>query len=130
MRAVWEAVNGQVRQVYGKGRKYRLVPIVDAATWTYLNTYTNELRLPLHQRFHGALLRQLDHEDVPLTKHSIEHLLLALQSHFRTATFAVAPAPQHRTTSLSEKLHSHIFRATGATLMAATGIDVVPLSLL
>src|SRR5258708_17725770 len=130
MRAVWEAVNGQVRQVYGKGRKYRLVPIVDAATWTYLNTYTNELRLPLQQRFHGALLRQLDHEDVPLTKHSIEHLLLPLKSHFRTATLAVAPAQQRLRTSLSEKLNTHIFRPTVATLIASSVISNSSLSLL
>jgi integrase len=128
--ATWEAVNGQVLQVYGKGRKYRLVPIVDPETWTYLNTYTNELRLPLRQRFHGALLRQLDHEDVPLTIHAIEHLLLALKSHFRTATLAVSQEQQRLRISLCKKLHSHIFRATGATFMAAAGMDVVPLSFL
>jgi integrase len=128
--ATWEAVNGQVLQVYGKGRKYRLVPIVDSETWMYLNTYTNELRLPLQQRFHGALLRQLDHEDVPITIHSIEHLLGALKSHFRTATLAVAAEEQHLRTSLCKKLHSHIFRATGATLMAAAGMGTVTLSLL
>jgi integrase len=128
--ATWEAVNGQVLQVYGKGRKYRIIPIVDSETWTYLNTYTNELRLPLRQRFHGALLRQLDHEDVPITIHSIEHLLGALKSHFRTTTLTVAAEEQRLRTSLCEKLHSHIFRATGATLMAAAGMGVVTLSLL
>ena len=128
--ATWEAVNGQVLQVCGKGRKYRLVPIVDSETWTYLNTYTNEVRLPLQQRFHGALLRQLDHEDVPITIHSIEHLLLALKSHFRTATPAVSQEQQRLRISLCKKLHSHIFRATGATLMAAAGMGVVRLSLL
>jgi len=32
--------------------------------------------------------------------------------------------------SLAEKLHSHLFRATGATLMAAAGMDHLRLSLL
>ncbi len=128
--ATWEAVHGQVLKVHGKGRKYRLVPIVDSETWTYLNTYTNELRLPLHQRFHGALLRQIDHEDIPITKHSIEHLLLSLKSHFRTATVAVTQEQQRLRILLCEKMHSHIFRATGATLMAAAGMSVVTLSLL
>jgi integrase len=128
--AAWEAVDDKVLKVYGKGRKYRLVPIVDPETWTYLNTYTNELRLPLHQRFHGALLRQIDHEDIPLTKHSIEHLLLSLKSHFRITTLAVSPEQQRQRIFLSEKLHSHIFRATGATLMAAAGMNEVSLSLL
>ena len=128
--ATWEAVNGQILQVYGKGRKYRLVPIVDTGTWSYLNAYTNELRLPLQQRFHGALLRQLDHEDVPITINSIEHLLGALKSHFRTATLAVSAEQQRLRTSLCERLHSHIFRATGATLMAAAGMSIVTLSLL
>lgn len=126
----WEAVNNQVLRVFGKGRKYRLIPIVDSGTWTYLNAYTNELRLPLHQRFHGALLRQLDHENIPLTKHSIEHLLGSLKSYFHTATLANPPEQQRLRASLSKKLHSHIFRATGATLMAAAGMDIVRLSLL
>ena len=33
-------------------------------------------------------------------------------------------------TGLCEKLHSHIFRATGATLFAAAGMDLIRLSLL
>jgi len=133
LEGVWKCFRTSLMHQFegnGKGRKYRLIPIVDSETWTYLNTYTNELRLPLHQRFHGALLRQLDHEDVPLTKHSIEHLLLALKSHFRTPTLAVAPEQQRLRLSLCKKLHSHIFRATGATLMAAAGMDVITLSLL
>jgi len=128
--ATWEAINGQVLQVYGKGRKYRFVPIVESGTWTYLNTYTNELRLPLQQRFHGPLLRQLDHEDVPLTKHSIEHLIMQSKAHFGAATPAFDAEQQRLRFSLSKKLHSHIFRATGATFMAAAGMDIVRLSLL
>lgn len=81
--ATWEAVDGQTLAIYGKGRRYRCVPIVDQSTWTYLNTSTNELRLPLEQRFHGALFRQLDHEETPLTKHSVEHVMLALQKNRR-----------------------------------------------
>jgi len=128
--ATWEAVDGQTLQVCGKGRKYRCIPIVDQSTWTYLNTYTNELRLPLEQRFHGALFRQLDHEETPLTKHSVEHLMLALKSHFQASAPPVSPEQQHLMASLAEKLHSHIFRATGATLMAAAGMDHIRLSLL
>jgi len=94
--ATWEAVDDKVLKVYGKGRKYRLVPIVDPETWTYLNSYTNELRLPLHQCFHGALLCQIDHGDIPLTKHSIEHLLLSLKSHFRSITTLAASPEQLR----------------------------------
>ncbi len=126
----WEAVDGQVLQVCGKGRKSRLIPIVDQGTWAFLNAYTNELRLPLEQRFRGALLRQVDHEEVPLTKHSVEHLLLALKSHFHEAAPTAPPPQQRLMLSLGEKLHSHIFRATGATLMAAAGMDLVRLSLL
>lgn len=128
--ATWEAVDGQTLTVCGKGRKYRCIPIVDQSTWTYLNTYTNELWLPLEQRFHGALFRQFDHEERPLTKHSVEHLLLVLKSHFQGAARAVSPERHRRMTQLAEKLRSHIFRATGATLMAAAGMDHIRLSLL
>jgi integrase len=128
--ATWEAVDGQILTVRGKGRKYRCIPIVDQSTWTYLNTYTNELRLPLEQRFHGALFRQLDHEDVPLTKHSIEHLMLALKSHLHLAASHASSEQQRLMAQLAGKLHSHIFRATGATLMAAAGMDHIRLSLL
>lgn len=126
----WEAVDGQVLHVCGKGRKYRLIPIVDSGTWTFLNAYTNELRLPLERRFHGALFRQIDHEEVPLTKHSVEHLILTLKAHFHEAAPTVSAPQQRLMFSLAEKLHSHIFRATGATLMAAAGMDLVRLSLL
>src|SRR6266700_6834228 len=126
----WEAVDAQVLQVCGKGRKSRLIPIVDQGTWTFLNAYTNELRIPLEQRFHGALFRQIDHEEVPLTKHSVEHLILALKAHLHEAA-PTAPSPQRRLmNALAKKLHSHIFRATGATLIAAAGMDLVRLSLL
>lgn len=126
----WEAVDGQVVQIKGKGRKSRSVPIVDQSTWTYLNTYTNELRLPLEQRFHGAFFRQIDHEETALTKHSVDHLLLALKAHFQQCVPTVSLGQQHRLTLLCEKLHSHIFRATGATLLAAAGMDLIRLSLL
>jgi site-specific recombinase XerD len=126
----WEAVDGEALQIMGKGRKARLVPIVDQGTWTYLNAYTNELRLPLEQRFRGALFRQIDHEEVALTKHSVEHLLLALKAHFQQRVPAVSIGQQRVMTSLCEKLHSHIFRATGATLFAAAGMDLIRLSLL
>jgi|SRR5450755_3665196 len=128
--ATWEAVDGQVLQVCGKGRKSRLIPIVDPGTWTYLNAYTNELRLPLAQRFHGALFRQIDHEDVSLTKHSVEHLMLALKAYFQDAASGASLEKQRLMVSLSEKLHSHIFRATGATLMAAAGMDHIRLAFL
>ncbi len=126
----WEAVDGQTLTVCGKGRKYRCIPIVDQSTWTYLNTYTNELQLPLEQRFHGALFRQLDHEETPLTKHSVEHLMLTLKSHFQVSVRTASPEQQRFMKQLAEKLHSHIFRATGATLMAAAGMDHIRLSLL
>lgn len=128
--ATWEAVDDQTLAVCGKGRRYRCVPIVDQSTWTYLNTYTNELRLPLEQRFHGALFRQLDHEETPLTKHSVEHLMLALQSYLQASVQTAPPEQQHLMAQLAGKLHSHIFRATGATLMAAAGMDHLRLSFL
>lgn len=126
----WEAVDGQVLQIVGKGRKARLIPIVDQSTWTYVNTYTNELRLPLQERFHGALFRQIDHEESAVTKHSVEHLLLSLKAHFQQGVALASPGQQRVLRSLGEKLHSHIFRATGATLFAAAGMDLVRLSLL
>lgn len=126
----WEAIDGQVLAVCGKGRKSRLIPVVDPGTWTYVNAYTNELRLPLTQRFHGALFRQLDHEDVAITKYTVEHLLLTLKVFFQTTALTAPPERQRLMISLSEKLHSHIFRATGATLMAAAGMDHIRLALL
>jgi integrase len=129
--ATWEAVNGHTLEICGKGRKYRSVPIADEGTWTYLTTYTNELlHIPLEKRFHGALLRKLDHEEVPLTKHSVEHLLLALKASFQAAIPTASLEQQHLMHSVCDKLHSHIFRATGATLLAAAGMDLVRLSLL
>ncbi len=53
-----------------------------------------------------------------------------MKSHFRAATPAVSQEQQRLRTSLCKKLHSHIFRATGATLMAVAGMGVVRLSLL
>ena len=88
--ATWEGVNGHTLEICGKGRKYRFVPIADEGTWTYLTTYTNELRIPLEERFHGALLRQLDREATPLTKHSVEHLLLALKGHFQATALTAS----------------------------------------
>lgn len=126
----WEATNGHVLEICGKGRKYRSVPIADEATWTYLTTYTNELRIPLENRFHGALLRQLDHEEAALTKHSVDHLLLTLKTSFHATTPTASSEQQRLIHSVCNKLHSHIFRATGATLMAAAGMDLVRLSLL
>lgn len=126
----WESIDGQILQICGKGRKSRLIPIVDPGTWAYVNAYTDELRLPLHQRYHGALLRQLDHEEVPLTKHSVDHLMLALKSYFHEHAPTASPEKQRLMLPLSKKLHSHIFRATGATLMAAAGMDLIRLSLL
>ena len=126
----WETVSDHTLEICGKGRKYRRVPIADEGTWTYLTTYTNELRIPLEERFHGALLRQVDHETLPLTKHSVEHLLLMLKRHFQETTPTASPERQQLMRSVCDKLHSHIFRATGATLMAAAGMDLVRLSLL
>jgi Phage integrase family len=40
------------------------------------------------------------------------------------------PEQRRQRILLSEKLHSHIFRATGATLMAAAGMNIVSLSML
>lgn len=126
----WESVDGQIVRIVGKGRKARFIPIVDQSTWTYVNTYTNELRLPLQERFHGALFRQIDHEETAVTKHSVEHVLLALKAHFQERVALASVGQQHVLRSLCEKLHSHIFRSTGATLLAAAGIDLVRLSLL
>ncbi len=126
----WEAVDGETLRIMGKGRKARVVPIVDQGTWTYLNAYTNELCLPLEQRFRGALFRQIDHEEIALTKHSVEHLLQALKAHFQQRVPMVSIGQQRMMTGLCKKLHSHIFRATGATLFAAAGMDLIRLSLL
>ena len=126
----WEMVDGQVVHIVGKGRKARCVPIADPSTWTYVNTYTNELHLPLEERYHGALFRQIDHEEFALTKHSVEHLLFALKAHFQQGVSLSSPGQQPVVRLLCEKLHSHIFRATGATLLAAAGMDLVRLSLL
>jgi integrase len=130
----WEAVDDETLWVYGKGRKYRAVPITDPSTWSYLHAYTNELHIPLEQRFHGAFFRQLDHEDRPITKHTIEHLLLSLRTHFRVTADTARRQGDALTAqaleNLMRKLHSHIFRATGATLMAAAGMSLITLSML
>lgn len=56
--------------------------------------------------------------------------MLVLKSHFQVSAQAASSEQQHLMTQLAEKLHSHIFRATGATLMAAAGMDHIRLSLL
>lgn len=131
---VWEAVDDETLWVHGKGGKYRAVPITDKRTWSYLHTYTNELHIPLEQRFHGACFRQLDHDDRPITKHTIEHLLLSLRAYFRERADAARRQGETMTAQALEhllgKLHSHIFRATGATLMAAAGMSLITLSML
>ena len=132
--AVWEAVDDETLWVYGKGGKYRAVPITDKSTWSYLHAYTNELHIPLEQRFRGACFRQLDHEERPMTKHTIEHLLLSLRAYFRESADAARRKGETSTAQALEhlirKLHSHIFRATGATLMAAAGMSLITLSML
>ena len=131
--ATWESVEENNLWVVGKGRKRRVVPIADTGTWSYLQTYTNELQVPLEQRFHGALLRQLDHEDRPITRHVVEHLIDALREHFleKAATVRSSdPTGSKNFVMLAGKLHSHIFRATGATYMARAGMSPIMLSLL
>jgi integrase len=132
--ATWECVDGETLWITGKGGKRRAIPIADSSTWSYLHAYTNELSIPSGQRFHGPLLRQLDHEDRPITRHVVEHLLDALWEYF------VAEAARrvrsndslggHALKSLANKLHSHIFRATGATFMAKAGMNLIMLALL
>jgi integrase len=132
--ATWEAVDDRTLWVCGKGNKRRFIPILDPSTWSYLQAYTNELAIPLHQRFHGPLFRQLDHEDQSITKHTIEHLIIAFREHFRAAAERSLQAGDHLRahsyTILASKLRSHIFRATGATFLAAAGMPVVKLALL
>ena len=60
----------------------------------------------------------------------MEHLLFALKAHFQQGVSLSSPGQQPVVRLLCEKLHSHIFRATGATLLAAAGMDLVRLSLL
>lgn len=132
--ATWEAVNGETLWVVGKGSKRRAVPIADPGTWAYLQAYTNELGIPTTQRFHGALLRQIDHENRPITRHTVEHLMNALQKHFLDRAAQAGRENNHGEeqglVNLSSKLHSHIFRATGATFMAKAGMSLIQLSLL
>lgn len=132
--ATWECVDGETLWITGKGGKRRAIPIADSSTWSYLHAYTNELSIPSGQRFHGPLLRQLDHEDRPITRHVVEHLLDALYEYF-TAEAARRVRRNdslgaHALNSLANKLHSHIFRATGATFMAKAGMNLIMLSLL
>jgi len=131
--ARWEAIDEDILWVIGKGKKRRAVPIAEVSTWSYLQTYTNELQIPLEQRFHGPLLRQLDHEDRPITRHTIEHLIDALKEHFLAKAASVRssdPAVSRKFSVLAGKLHSHIFRGTGATYMAKAGLNLITLSLL
>jgi len=130
----WEALDGETLWVKGKGNKRRAVPIVDVGTWGYLEAYTNSLHIPLEQRFHGPLPRQLDHEDSPITRHTVEHLMATLREHFSAKAAAAArggnPGEARSFEALGGKLHSHIFRATGATYMAKAGMSLIMLSLL
>lgn len=130
----WDALDGETLWVKGKGNKRRAVPIVDVSTWCFLETYTNALHIPLEQRFHGHLLRQLDHEDRPITRHTLEHLMTALKRHFSAEAAAAARGGNlveaRSFEVLGGKLHSHIFRATGATYMAKAGMSLIMLSLL
>ena len=128
----WEALDDVTLFVYGKGGKSRAIPIPDTSTWSYLHAYTNEMRIPLEQRFRGPLFRQLDHEDRPITKHSVEHLILTLRAHFGEVADGLARSGDPHTSGairhLSSKLHSHVFRVTGATFMAAAGMNLFTLS--
>lgn len=132
--ATWEGVDGETLWITGKGGKRRAIPIADSSTWSYLHAYTNELSIPSEQRYHGPLLRQLDHEDRPISRHVVEHLLNALWEYFTAEAARKARSNDslgaHALTSLANKLHSHIFRATGATFMARAGMNLIMLSLL
>jgi len=132
--ATWEGVDGETLWITGKGGKRRAIPIADSSTWSYLHAYTNELSIPSEKRYHGPLLRQLDHEDRPISRHVIEHLLDALAEYFTAEAARRArcndSSGAYALTSLAKKLHSHIFRATGATFMAKAGMNLIMLSLL
>ncbi len=127
----WEFVDEQVLRIQGKGGKIRKVPIADPQTWAFLHAYTNELRIPLRQRFHGPVFRQIDHEEQSITLNVLEHLMDQLKAYFRhQAARSASPDTQRHLEGLAHRLHSHIFRATGATLMAANGMDLLKLALL
>jgi integrase len=106
----WDALDGETFWVRGKGNKRRAVPIVDVGTWSFLEAYTNALSIPLEQRFHGHLFRQLDHEDRPITRHTVEHLMLALKRHFSTEAAIAARSGKlseaRSYENLGKKLHS------------------------
>lgn len=125
----WECIDEQVLRIQGKGGKIRKVPLADSQTWAFLDAYTNELRIPLRQRFHGPVFRQIDHEEQPITLNVMEHLMDQLKIYFRRqAERAADPNTQRHLAGLADRLHSHIFRATGATLMAAYGMDLLKLA--
>lgn len=130
--ATWEAVDDIKLSIVGKRGKPRRVTIPEPVTWNFVQAYTNDLRLPATLKFHGPILRQLDHEDRPLTRNVLDHLMQTLR------TYVAALAQQQRLhgnvplarhyTNLAAKLHSHIFRATGATYLAAGGLSLVHLA--
>lgn len=132
--ARWEDIDGEILWVTGKGRKRRSIPIADPSTWSYLHAYTSDLSIPGEQRFHGPLLRQLDHEDRPITRHTVEHLMDAFQQYFLAQAEQKArsndPTGARAYESLANKLHSHLFRATGATYLAKAGMNLLMLALL
>ena len=125
--ATWEDVDDISLSIIGKGSKPRVVPIADPVAWNYVQAYTNDLHLPFTHRFHGPLLRQLDHEERPLTRNVLDHLVHTLRTHVASLAYQerlrgnIAVA-QHFA-RLVTKLHCHIFRSTGATYLAAGGLS-------
>ena len=70
----------------------------------------------LSRNLEKSLHRALAHANERRHEYAtLEHLLLALKSHFYEAAQTSPHAQQRLMLSLGEKLHSHIFRATGAT---------------
>ncbi len=131
--ATWEALDDRRLLVRGKGEKDRWVPLADEGTWAFLRAYTNDLRLPPERRYRGPLLRCLRGEGGPMTAIAIEEVLRALKAHFRALADEIRSRDPARALALDRlvaKLHPHVFRATGATFLAAGGLALVKLAAL
>ena len=131
--ATWEDFDDRRLLVRGKGNKDRWVPIADEGTWAFLREFTNDLRLPPERRYRGPLLRRLRGEALPITGVAIEEVVRALKAHFRALAAELRPRDPARALALERlvaKLHPHVFRATGATFLAAGGMALVKLAAL
>jgi integrase len=105
----------------------RKVPLPDEL-YRLLVQYTAEMKTIAPQAARtGRVIRQVRNENRPISDRAVEDLFQNLKQHFRNVSKDAEKRGDlqeaYSAAELSQKLHPHICRATGATFYAASGVN-------